>query len=66
MEIKSWQPCLDSIEWNKDRVTTDVIKDLMSKFSKEIFTENPTIKYLTVGEGGQPVGIYPQALYLKS
>ncbi len=60
---KAGNLCLDSIEWNKDRVTTDIIKDLMSKFSKEIFTENPTIKYLTVGEGGQtPVGLYPQAL----
>jgi hypothetical protein len=45
--------CLDSIEWNQERVTSNIIKDLMTKFSEEIFKEHPYIKYINVGTGGQ-------------
>ena len=34
--------CLDSIEWNRDRVSTDVIQDLMSQFSEKIFASSVT------------------------
>ena len=39
-----------------------VIQDLMSRFSKKIFKENPSFKYLTAGLGGWiPLG-FPSAL----
>ncbi len=55
--------CLDSIEWNQSRVTTDVIQDLMTKFSEKVFADHPDIKHINVGKGGQtPKGIYPNCL----
>jgi dihydroorotase len=57
---KNGNLCLDSIEWNRERVTTQTIQELMSKFSAKIFEEHPSIKHITIGQGGQtPQEIYP-------
>jgi hypothetical protein len=50
--------CLDSIEWDKARVTEAIIKILMDKFALEVFQQNPQIKYVNVGSGGQTPPIF--------
>ncbi len=53
--------CLDSLEWNRSRVTLPVIQDLMSKFTNRVFQVHPEIKYINLGTGGQtPKDIYPK------
>lgn len=55
--------CLDSIEWHEARVTIQVIKDLMSKFSAQVFAKYPEIKHINVGVGGQtPDSLYPPCI----
>ena len=62
-KTKNGNLCLDSIEWHRERVTQDKIKELMFSFSKKIFEEEPSIKHLTVGAGGQtPQDLFPAAL----
>ena len=45
--------CLDSIEWNIQRITFPIIQDLMTQFSRQVFHQNPDIKYINVGKSGQ-------------
>ena len=45
--------CLDSLEWNQERVSEEILKTLMSKFAMEVLKQNPQIKFVNVGKGGQ-------------
>ena len=45
--------CLDSIEWDKARVTEPILKNLMDLFALAVFQQNPQIRYVNVGTGGQ-------------
>ena len=45
--------CLDSLEWNQERVSEEILKKLMLKFALEVLKKNPQIKYVNVGKGGQ-------------
>ena len=50
---KNGNLCLDSIEWNKGRVSQAILKTLMDRFASEILARNPQIKFVNVGTGGQ-------------
>lgn len=53
--------CLDSIEWDPQRVNFTVIHRMMERFSTEVFQQQPNIKYITVGSGGgTPKNAYPK------
>jgi len=60
---KNGNLCLDSLEWNRDRVSEEILKTLMSKFADQVVQEYPQVKYVNVGAGGQtPRNFYGDAL----
>jgi len=44
--------CLDSLEWNQERVSEEILETLMSKFADKVFQKYPLVKYVNVGTGG--------------
>ena len=59
--------CLDSIEWNPQRVSVSVIHELMLEFSQQVFQSAPCIRYIHVGKGGQtPQNLFPDAEFSES
>jgi len=55
--------CLDSIECLSHSVTEDALKKILFTFSTRLLQENPGIKYVTLGQGGNtPKKIFPDAI----
>ena len=61
---KNGNLCLDSIEWDGQRVTAEIINMLLQEFSTQVFASRPEIKYITVGTGGQTRRLYQSKAYL--
>jgi len=43
---------LDSFEFSNGRVTTSVVRAILTQFAEKVFTEDPSIKRVTIGTGG--------------
>lgn len=50
--------CLDSVEWDSQRVSPEIIRELMSFFSQAVFTTHQDIKHIHVGRGGQTGNLF--------
>ncbi len=54
--------CLDSIEWNPNKIIEATLLEIMQKFSTNVMSNHPEIKKINVGIGGMtPQNIFPNA-----
>ena len=55
--------CLDSIEFGLNVVTPSVLKQILTDFATQLLKDNPSIKRVTIGRGGNtPEGMFSPTL----